>query len=184
MALNSAPVHHSSTPRAAMTRLRPILTTLALGASASGFAATPLVGQAGGALTPDSATLAGLRWRSVGPVNTAGRITDVEAHPASPNMQVPGFPRGFDPRPAERVMADSTGSPTYQARQLAQPAAGGRGQGGGEFGGGFGGGRALSPVETGDYRVVLHIGTTAAAQPLRVVRVAPEERAVLIPTKR
>lgn len=133
-----------------MIRLRPILTTLALGASASGFAATPLVGQAGGALTPDSATLAGLRWRSVGPVNMAG----------------------------------STGSPTYQARQLAQPAAGGRGQGGGGFGGGFGGGRALSPVETGDYRVVLHTGTTAMAQPLRVVRVAPEERAVLIPTKR
>jgi len=84
MALNSAPVHHSSTPRAAMTRLRPILTTLALGASASVFAAAPLAGQAGGALSPDSATLAGLRWRSVGPVNMAGRITNVEAHPGNP----------------------------------------------------------------------------------------------------
>jgi hypothetical protein len=108
------------------------------------------------------------------------------AAPANPNLQVPGFPRGFDPRPAERGVADSTGSPTYQARQLAQPAAAGRGQGGGGggFGGGFGGGRALTPVETGDYRVVLHSGTTAMAQPLRVVRVAPEERAVLIPAKR
>jgi photosystem II stability/assembly factor-like uncharacterized protein len=108
------------------------------------------------------------------------------AAPANPNLQVPGFPRGFDPRPAERGVADSTGSPTYQARQLAQPAAAGRGQGGGGggFGGGFGGGRALAPVETGDYRVVLHSGTASMAQPLRVVRVAPEERAVLIPAKR
>jgi len=30
----------------------------------------------------------------------------------------------------------------------------------------------------------LHSGTASMAQPLRVVRVAPEERAVLIPAKR
>ena len=37
-----------------------------------------------GAQTPDATTLNGLRWRSIGPVNMAGRITDVEAHPSAP----------------------------------------------------------------------------------------------------
>src|SRR5204862_3040786 len=36
------------------------------------------------AQTPDSATLASLRWRSIGPVNMAGRITDVEGDPKNP----------------------------------------------------------------------------------------------------
>ena len=36
------------------------------------------------AQTPDSATLAALRWRSIGPVNMAGRITDVEGDPKNP----------------------------------------------------------------------------------------------------
>ncbi len=36
------------------------------------------------AQTPDSATLASLKWRSIGPVNMAGRITDVEGDPKNP----------------------------------------------------------------------------------------------------
>ena len=48
--------------------------------------AAPLVACAGlaGAQLPDATTLGGLRWRSIGPVNMAGRITDVEAHPSEP----------------------------------------------------------------------------------------------------
>src|SRR5678816_2072471 len=38
------------------------------------------------AQTPDSATLASLRWRSIGPVNMAGRITDVEGVPRNPKV--------------------------------------------------------------------------------------------------
>ena len=36
-----------------------------------------------GAQVPDSSIRAGLRWRSIGPVNMAGRITDVEVQPGS-----------------------------------------------------------------------------------------------------
>src|SRR5678815_1919454 len=43
------------------------------------FFVAPLLG----AQTPDSATLASLRWRLIGPVNMAGRITDVEGDPRS-----------------------------------------------------------------------------------------------------
>jgi len=38
------------------------------------------------AQTPDSATLASLRWRSIGPVNMAGRVTDVEGDPRNPKV--------------------------------------------------------------------------------------------------
>src|SRR5687768_9512516 len=38
------------------------------------------------AQTPDAPTLAGLRWRSIGPVNMAGRITDVEVDPRNPKV--------------------------------------------------------------------------------------------------
>ncbi|MFI5280653.1 MAG: WD40/YVTN/BNR-like repeat-containing protein, partial [Gemmatimonadales bacterium] len=38
------------------------------------------------AQVPDSATLASLRWRSIGPVNMAGRITDVEGDPHNPKV--------------------------------------------------------------------------------------------------
>jgi photosystem II stability/assembly factor-like uncharacterized protein len=38
--------------------------------------ATPLLAQ-----SPDSATIASMMWRSIGPVNMAGRITDVEGDP-------------------------------------------------------------------------------------------------------
>ena len=38
------------------------------------------------AQVPDSTTLAGLTWRSIGPVNMAGRITDVEVDPRNPKV--------------------------------------------------------------------------------------------------
>src|SRR5215216_1076353 len=57
----------------------PMVAGLVLGAFASLFVATTLRAQ-----TPDSAILAALRWRSVGPVNMAGRITDVEGDPKNP----------------------------------------------------------------------------------------------------
>jgi photosystem II stability/assembly factor-like uncharacterized protein len=107
-----------------------------------------------------------------------------------PNLSVTGFPAGVNPRPAEtRAAADTTGSPTYQARLLAQPAnaagGGGRGQGGGGGGGGgFGGGRGATQAETGDYRIVLQAGGQTYTETLRVVRVAPDERTVLMPDKR
>ena len=112
---------------------------------------------------------------------------------AQPTGQLndPGFPAGFNSRPAEsRAAPDSSGSPSNQARLLAQavtnaPAAGGRGGGGGGGGGGFGGFGARSlPVETGDYRVVIDLGGQMLSQTLRVVRVAPDETSVLVPAKR
>ena len=55
----------------------------------------------------------------------------------------------------------------------------------GLVGGGFGGARA-SFVETGDYRIVLELPgqPNASSQSLRVVRVSPDERAVLVPARR
>jgi hypothetical protein len=85
----------------------------------------------------------------------------------------PGFPAGYNPRPAEaRGPADSSSSPTAQARALA---AGGQGGRGGRGGGGGGGGRggANETVDTGDYRVVLDVAGTKQTTVLRVVRVAP-----------
>lgn len=107
------------------------------------------------------------------------------------NISDPGFPAGFNARPAEsRGAADSTGTPENQAKALiaAQnraPAAGGPSGFGGGGGGGFGGGRTLF-VETGDYRIVLELPgqPNASSQSLRVMRVSPEERAVLVPTRR
>ena len=99
-------------------------------------------------------------------------------------MNAPGFPAGFDPRPAEsRLAPDSSGTPTAQARALAAAAqaGGGRGQGGG--GGGFGGQR-ITYAETGDYRVVLVVGDRTYSQVMRVVRVSPEQTSVLVPAKR
>jgi len=98
---------------------------------------------------------------------------------------VPGFPPGFNPRPAESQSApDSSGSPTAQARALAAAGGGGgRGGGGGGGGGGRGagpgGGRGgapfggIAPAVTADYRVVLEVGGQRMAQTLRVVVVPP-----------
>ena len=97
---------------------------------------------------------------------------------------VPGFPRGFNPRPAEsRATPDSSGSPTAQARAIMEAQGRGRGAGQGGRGGGGGGGRGAmaSIVETGDYRVVLDVGGQTQAQVLRVVRVAPGEVSVMRP---
>lgn len=98
-------------------------------------------------------------------------------------VNAPGFPAGFDPRPAEsRLAPDSSGTPTAQARALAATAqaAGGRGQGGWW---GFGGQR-IAYAETGDYRVVLVVGDQSYSQVMRVVRVSPEQTSVLVPAKR
>jgi hypothetical protein len=102
-------------------------------------------------------------------------------------VNVPGFPAGFNPRPAESsAPPDTTGSPTAVARQLAEAArGGGRGAGrGGRGGGGAGFGRGnVQAVETGDYRVVLDVGGQKQTQVLRVVRVAPGEVSVMAPVK-
>jgi hypothetical protein len=113
----------------------------------------------------------------------------------------PGFPPGFNPRPAEARGVDSSATPEAVATRLnaaaaaaaaaaANPGQPGRGAAGGTTGpggfggqGGFGGARPM-PVETGDYRVVLVVGTQQFAQTLRVVRVGPNETSVLVPTKR
>jgi hypothetical protein len=101
-------------------------------------------------------------------------------------VDVPGFPPGFNPRPAEsNAPADSSGSPTAQAREIAaggggRAGRGGRGGGGGGGGGGFGRGNS-SAVETGDYRVVLDAGGQKQIQVLRVVRVTPGQVSVMGP---
>jgi len=102
-------------------------------------------------------------------------------------VNVPGFPIGFNPRPAEsRAAADSSGSPTSQERLIvAAAAASAAGRGAPPPSGGRGGGGGgARPVETGDYRVVLDAGGQAIAQTLRVVRVSPNETSVLVPAKR
>jgi photosystem II stability/assembly factor-like uncharacterized protein len=94
-----------------------------------------------------------------------------------PAANVPGFPPGFIPRPAESAAApDSSASPTAQARALAAGGAGrggrgGRGGGGGR--GGFGGFAGNAPAVTADYRVILEVAGQRMAQPLRVVVVPP-----------
>src|SRR5947209_4747317 len=58
----------------------PVLSALACAALCAGTASAQLS-------TPlDSATLAGFRWRSIGPANMAGRVTDVEGVPGSPKI--------------------------------------------------------------------------------------------------
>jgi len=95
-------------------------------------------------------------------------------------VNVPGFPPGFNPRPAEQnTPPDTTGSPTAQARALAEGPAGGRGGRGG--GGGGRGGAGATPVETGDYRVVLDLGGQKQTTVLRVYRVKEGEVSVLVP---
>jgi hypothetical protein len=98
-------------------------------------------------------------------------------------VNVPGFPAGFNPRPAEaNTAADTTGSPTAQARELATAGRGGRGGRGGGGGGGFGRGNTQS-VETGDYRVVLDVGGQKQTRVLRVVRVEPGDVSVMAPIR-
>jgi photosystem II stability/assembly factor-like uncharacterized protein len=102
---------------------------------------------------------------------------------AAEPVNVPGFPAGFNPRPAEAsTPPDSSGSPTAMARALANLVAG-RGGRGAIGGGGFGRGNAPS-VETGDYRVVLDVGGQKETRVLRVVRVAPGDVSVMAPRGR
>ncbi len=92
-------------------------------------------------------------------------------------VNVPGFPAGYNPRPAEvNAPADSSGSPTAQAREIASGRAAGRGGRGSGFGRG-----AVQSVETGDYRVVLDMGGEKQSQVLRVVRVEPGDVSVMAP---
>jgi photosystem II stability/assembly factor-like uncharacterized protein len=99
--------------------------------------------------------------------------------------QMPGFPRGYNARPAEAYgAADTSGSPTAVQRTLAAAAGrGGAGQGG--RGGGGGGGRGgrgnISTAETGDYRVVLDVAGQKQSAVLRVVRVQAGEPMVMAP---
>ncbi|MBI1723791.1 MAG: glycosyl hydrolase, partial [Gemmatimonadetes bacterium] len=37
-------------------------------------------------MRPDSALLTALRWRSIGPANMAGRVSDIEANPRNPKV--------------------------------------------------------------------------------------------------
>ena len=110
--------------------------------------------------------------------------------PAGP-VTDPGFPAGFNARPAEsRAAPDSSATPTAQERVLlalataaANAPANAPAVGAGGRPGGVGGNRVL-PVETGDYRVVLDVGGQTFTQLLRVVRVGPDETSVLVPAKR
>jgi hypothetical protein len=110
--------------------------------------------------------------------------------PFPDTAQVAGFPRGYNPRPAEsRGVPDSSGSPTAVQRALAEAAAGRGGAGGrgGRAGGGGGGGfgRGNTPTaETGDYRVVLDIAGQKQTSVLRVVKVQPGEVMVMAPKGR
>ena len=59
------------------SRLLPLL------AGAVALAPVPVVAQAQArAVQVDSATLAGMRWRQIGPANMSGRVTDVEGIPS------------------------------------------------------------------------------------------------------
>ena len=101
----------------------------------------------------------------------------------SDTAQVPGFPRGFNPRPAESLgPADTSGSPTAVQRALAEAAGrGGVGGRGGRGGGGGRGGPAPPLAETGDYRVVLDVGGQKLTAALRVVRLVGGEVSVMVP---
>src|SRR5947208_11818091 len=65
-----------------MFALTPVRSTRS--ARVAALATVFLIGTTLGAQTPDSASLGALRWRSIGPVNMAGRITDVEGDPKNP----------------------------------------------------------------------------------------------------
>ena len=61
-------------------RAHPVLTALAGAMVCAGTLSAQLT-------TPlDSATLAGFRWRSIGPANMGGRVTDVEGVAGNPKV--------------------------------------------------------------------------------------------------
>src|SRR5205814_5724660 len=61
-------------------RVHPVLTALAGAMVCAGTLSAQLT-------TPlDSATLAGFRWRSIGPANMSGRVTDVEGVAGNPKV--------------------------------------------------------------------------------------------------
>ena len=100
----------------------------------------------------------------------------------------PGYPPGFNPRPAEsRSAPDSSQTPEAVRRRLESssgaPGGGGPGGGQGGGGGGFGANRPV-PAATGDYRIVVIAGDQTSVSTVRVVATSPEETSVLLPTRR
>jgi len=67
--------------------MRRILTTLVLAL----LLPAPLLGQR---MRADSAFLAAMRWRSIGPANMSGRVSDVEAIPTNPKVIYAAFATG------------------------------------------------------------------------------------------
>lgn len=102
---------------------------------------------------------------------------------AAADIRDPGFPPGFNSRPAEsRSAPDSNQTPEAVRQRLSQPGTGGSGGPGGGFGG-FGSNRP-TPVLTGDYRLTLVAGGQTMSQTVRVVSVSPTETSVLVPARR
>jgi hypothetical protein len=146
------------------------------GAPGAGFGAAPA-----GAGADTGAAAAGGRGGGRGGRGGGGRAGGAGGRggAAIDTLNVPGFPRGYNPRPSESpAQPDSTASPTNQARLLAEGRGGAGGRGAG--GGGQGRGNALEFVETGDFRVVLDIGGQKMTQVLRVVKVEPGQVAVMV----
>jgi len=134
---------------------------------------------------PNSAGVHQVQWNMMagggGVMGGGGGGRGMVAVPAT--FVAPGFPAGFNPRPAEaRGQPDSSQTPAAVRARLLNPQPGGGGFGGGG-GGGFGG-AAGRLVDTGDYRVVLDAGGTIRTTVLRVVKVTPGERAVMVPSVR
>jgi len=78
----------------------------------------------------------------------------------------PGFPAGYNPRPAEGPVVPGASPSAPQT-----PGQGGRGGGGGGGGRGGFGGPAPAPIVTGDYLVTLDVGGQKSSHVLRVVDV-------------
>jgi photosystem II stability/assembly factor-like uncharacterized protein len=78
--------------------------------------AAPLVAPLSAQLTPDEATRTALRWRSIGPVNMAGRITGLAVHPDDPKtVYVAGATGGV----WKTVNAGTTFFPVWDAGPIA-----------------------------------------------------------------
>jgi photosystem II stability/assembly factor-like uncharacterized protein len=103
------------------------------------------------------------------------------ASPLAGALQIPGFPMGYNPRPAEaRGAPDSSMTPAAVAARLALART--------PTGGGGGGGRRNftppRPAPAGVYRVVLVAGDVVQSTVVQVVEVGPEDRAVMVPMRR
>lgn len=61
-------------------------------------------------MRPDSALLTALRWRSIGPANMAGRVSDIEANPRNPKVFCVAYATG---RVWKTVNAGTTWQPIF-----------------------------------------------------------------------